>query len=228
MYANQVLLPQFTNREDLLLTLSIFDDDTGQSVNLTGTTLANPQNFTGSVWNVVVNGNQFSTSFTTITIPYFPNTGQLSALALTIAPNLIVPAGSPIIITDNGNPLNQMIGFVTSYNVSTGAVVCQIGMTFQFEIRRGRPNVGIPEFDGYSTSFGLGFLSDQHPLIAAALGTGVSIIDVGFIQVLIPENTFRQLGETGTYVAALTMTDGISTRQIMIGQLPVLDGGVTL
>ena len=38
MYASPILLPQFSNREDLLLPVSIFDDDTGQPINLSGTT----------------------------------------------------------------------------------------------------------------------------------------------------------------------------------------------
>jgi hypothetical protein len=38
MYANPILLPQYSNREDLLLPISIFDDDLNQAINLSGTT----------------------------------------------------------------------------------------------------------------------------------------------------------------------------------------------
>lgn len=42
MYASPILLPQMTNRESFTLTVSVFDDDTGDPVALTDTN-GNPQ-----------------------------------------------------------------------------------------------------------------------------------------------------------------------------------------
>jgi hypothetical protein len=52
VYINPVLLPQFSNREDLLLTVSLFDDDTGQPIKVDGCTTALPFAFTGTAWTV--------------------------------------------------------------------------------------------------------------------------------------------------------------------------------
>jgi hypothetical protein len=141
MYANPVLLPQFSNREDLLLTISIFDDDTGQPVDLAGVKLALPQNFTAAAWTVT-DGAIITTSATQITIPYFPQGSQLSALSLIVGVGLAIAAGDPITIKDTATGLNSMTGFVISYAGNTGALVVQIGKTFQFEIRKGRPGDG--------------------------------------------------------------------------------------
>src|SRR5262245_32955100 len=133
MYGYPVRIPAFSNREDFVLSVSIFDDDTGDAVNLSGTigsgTFAN--------WNVRA-GAVLTTSNTSITIPALPLGNQLSALALTVPTGLGINAGDPITITDlSGN--NSMSGYVTSYAPNTGALVAQIGVTFQFEIRRKPP-----------------------------------------------------------------------------------------
>jgi hypothetical protein len=222
MYINPLLLPQFTNREDLLLTISLNDDDTGLPINLAGITLVNPNGFTGSSWKVT-DGSIITSSTTPLTIPGYPIGSQLSTLSLTVGTNLGIKPGDPITIADNTG-LNTMTGYVVSY-ASTGALICQIGLTFQFEIRRGRPG---DAGTGYVTWYDFGVQNDQGPLLAAALGTGITITDVGFIQILLPEAQFKTLshGPT-TYAAALTMTDSVNTRQIFLAQLPVFSGGVT-
>jgi hypothetical protein len=140
MYSDRTLLPPVSNREDLYLPLSVFDDDTGQPIDMVA-----------------------------------------------------------------------------------------LGWTFQFEIRRGGPkNTG----SGYIPFYDWGTPDDLGPLISATLnapvGAGTIIIDdVGFMHVMIPETLMRTLSSS-TYQAAMTATDGFSTRQLFLARLPVLFGGVTV
>jgi hypothetical protein len=224
MYVQPVLFPQFSNREDFLSTISIFDDDTGSPINLSGITLApgNPNGLTAAAWTVK-DGNIATASATSITIPPYPVGNQLSALALTVAPGLGILPGDPVVITDTATGLNSMAGYVISYAIATGALVCQIGLTFQFEIRHGGTHL---DNSGYTMWIDVSVASGDTPLLSATLGNGITIIDVGFLQVRIPESQFRRLCGR-TYLACMTMTDSIDTRQIFIGKLPVLGGGVT-
>jgi hypothetical protein len=230
MYLNRVFLPQVTNREDLLLTVSLFDDDTGAPIKLDGCVTANGQAFTSSSWTVQ-DGANIAASATTITIPAFPIGNQVSPLALTVATGLGFLAGDPVTIKDQATGLNSMTGYITSYNKNNGALVCQIGLTYQFEIRRGGPrNVGA----GYIPWYDFGTPDDIGPLLTVALGSGITVIDVGVLQIRIPEITFRTLADntnvsatTGTFKLGMTMTDSIDTRQLFLADLPVLYGGVT-
>jgi hypothetical protein len=222
MYANQpILLPPVSNREDLVISVSIFDDDTGEPVNLSATVTASGAPFSGTSW-VVSAGPISTTSSTPLTIPAPPIGGELTALTLTVGTNLAIVPGDAVKIADPTG-VNWMTGTITSYTASTGTLVCQIGSTFQFEIRRGPPR---NDGSGYVPWYDFGTPDEIGPLIAAALGTGVMITDLGYLQVLIPEATFRQIN-IGTFTANLTMFDGVATRQVFIANLPVLYGGVT-
>jgi hypothetical protein len=221
MYVNPVLLPQFSNREDFLLTLSVFDDDTGSPVNLSGTTTQFPTGFTGSSWTVT-DGAILTNSTTPITIPGYPIGSQLSALSLTVGDNLGILPGDPITISDPTG-LNTMVGYVASYNTGTGALVCQIGLTFQFEIRHiSRQH----HSSGYAPFYDLGIAPEDAPILSASLGNGITIIDQGFLQIRIPEAQTRRL-RAKTYLACLTATDSQDTRQLFIAKLPEQYGGVT-
>jgi len=234
MYADRVLLPPVSNREDLLIPFAIWDDDLAVPINLHRTTLApaNLNGFTGNAWTVK-DGAILTASTTSITIPALPMGNQISALALTVGTNLGILPGDPISIADTPTGLNSMLGYVTSYSPQTGALVCQIGLTFQFEIRRRGP---LGNLSGYVPFYDIGTPSDSGPLLSASLGNGILITDMGTIQIRIPEAQFRTLGNpgatqpsnsTGTYMAGLTCFDGADTRQLMIAELPVLYGGVT-
>jgi len=173
-----------------------------------------------------VNDGGISTPSTTpITIPTFPVGNQVSALALAVGAGLGILAGDPVSILDPSG-LNTLNGYVVSYAANTGALVCQIGMTYQFEIRRHTQNQGI---DGYSTSYEIGVYnpSEFGPILSASLGNGIEVVDVGILQILIPEVKFKTL-RGGTYQASLTVTDSVNTRQVFRGKLPVLHGGVSL
>lgn len=221
MYGNPpIFLPPVSNREDLLLSISIFDDDTGQPVNLSGCVTASGLPFTASFWTVT-SGSVGANYLNSITIPVPPIGNELEAFTLVGIVGAFV-AGQPVKIVDiSGN--NYMLGLITSYTASTQTMVIQIGSTFQFEIRRGAPR---NDGTGYVPWYDFGTPDELGLLISAALGTGITITDIGYLQILIPESTFRRL-HLGTFTAAMTMFDGTNTRQVFIGKLPVLYGSVT-
>lgn len=239
MYQYATILPPFSNREDYLLTLAIFDDDTLQPIDLSGITLANTgADFTASAWTVT-DGAIVTASVTQITIPMLPVTGarSLTALALTVGTGLAIKAGDPIKIADTATGKNILLGFVTSYTASNGALVVQIGWTFQFEIRRGGPrNNGT----GYIPWWDWGTPDDLGPLLTASFSNGyLSLIDTNVVQILMPESVIRTLGTTGlfapsqadapgTYKVAMTGTDSINTRQLLTASQPFYYGGVTI
>lgn len=219
MYINPVQLPQTTNREDLFILMSVFDDDLNVPINLAYITGSG----TFNNWKVT-DGTIVTASATQLTIPQYPVGNQLEAVALTVGVGLAIQAEDPIVIADPSG-VNTMSGYVLSYSPLTGALVCQIGFTFQFEIRHQRD--GSHGGSGYS-SFGLtGVVNNSAPEITASLGNGISIVDVGFIQIMIQEKVMRKLRHPGTRVASMTMTDSVNTRQLFIAQLPILSGGVT-
>jgi hypothetical protein len=224
MYLARTLLPQFSNREDFQITAALFDDDTGQPIKIDGCTTANGQAFTSSAWTVI-DGAIVTTSATQITIPAFPIGNQVTALALTVGINLGILPGDPVTIGDTATGLNKMTGYVTSYTKSAGALVVQVGVTFQFEIRRSGPRNN--NLDDFSPFFYVGMVLNAPPLITASLGNGITHIDTGLIQIRVAESIFRQLNHR-TFRAALTMTDSIDTREVFVAELPVLTGGVSI
>lgn len=215
----QIDVPPFSNREDFKLPLSVVDDDTDDPFNFAGITGSG----TFSSWNVSV-GGVVTTSNTTITIPQYPIGNQLSALALTVATGLSIAAGTPVKIYDTLTGANSLSGYVTSYSATTGALVVQIGVTFQFEIRETPPHV-TNNFD-YVWWWDPGTVVIGGALITASLGNGIMVTDLGVIQIRIPESQFKQLRHK-TYLMGLTMFDGSDTKQLFVGPLSVLYGGVT-
>jgi hypothetical protein len=236
MWQIDTRLPPFSNREDYLLTLALFDDDTLLPIDVSGITLANTgASFTASAWTVT-DGAIITTSATAFTIPMFPVIGanSLTALALTVGLNLAINPGDPIKITDTATGTNILIGYVTSYTPSSGALVVQVGWTFQFEIRSGgMRNQG----NGYDVWWDWGVPDDLGPLLTASFSNGYfSLISNNVMQILIPEAIVKTLGGTsvfgnnnapGTFKAALTGTDSINTRQFLIGTQAFYYGGVT-
>jgi hypothetical protein len=208
-----------SNREDFVLPLSLFDDELNQPINLAGIVGSG----TFSAWSVG-NGRVAASSATPITVPQYPIGNQLSALALTVGTGLAIAAGDPLTIADAVTGKNQMSGYVLSYAAASGALVAQIGVTFQFEIRKAGPkNPGT----GYISWYDFGTPDNIGPLLSASLGNGIFITDLGVIQITIPERLVRKL-EGGTYLCGLTMTDSVNTRQLLVASLPVVRGGVTV
>jgi hypothetical protein len=223
MYGNPVLFPQVTNREDLLRTVSLFDDLTGQPIDISGRTLQFPGDFTSSSWKVVDNGAINTTSASTITVKDYPFGNQMQAIPLTVGLNLGILPGDPVTISDALTGLNTLTGYVTSYAPATGAMVVQIGAAFDFEMRAHRDHNG----DGYGPSWGVGSDGGVGPIIRAQLGSGITVIGTGVIQILIPAAQMFQLHRARTYNVALGMYLGPDTRQIFLGKQPVLYGGLS-
>src|SRR5579872_653031 len=222
MYAWPVTLQPQTNREDFLRTVSLFDDDTGQAIDLSGRTLAAPGDFTAANWTVK-SGATVTASVSAITIKDYPFGNEMQAIALVVGLNLGILAGDPVTISDVTG-LNTLTGYVVSYAPATGAMVVQIGVAFDVEIRSHYRH----EFDGGfgSNSSGIGTVGDGGPIIQAQLGNGVTVIDVGVVQLRIPASTMQQLRHK-TYQVAMVMYDGFDTRQVFVGTLPMLSGGVS-
>jgi hypothetical protein len=235
MWQIDTRLPPFSNREDYLLTLAAFDDDTLLPIDLSGITLANTGTpFTASSWTVVAGGIVTSSS-TSITIPTFPiiNSNNLTALSLTVGASLAISPGFPVQMKDTATGLNSLIGYVVSYASGTGVLTVQIGWLFQFEIRRGGArNVG----DGYQTWWDWGVPDDLGPLLQANFANGyLSLISNNVVQILIPASIISTLGSTsmfgtdnqpGTFKAAMIGSDSVNTRQFLIGSQPFYFGGV--
>lgn len=221
MYLWPVLLPAQSNREDFFTTVSIFDDDTGQAIDLSRRTLAAPGDFTGNAWTVTV-GTVVTASVSAITIKDYPFGNEMQAIPLTVGLNLAIAAGAAVTISD-ATGLNTLTGYVTSYAPATGAMVVQVACAFDFEIRSKRNC----EFDGgygYSSSQ-IGTYGEGSPIIQAQLGNNITVIGLGEIQIRIPASTIQQLRHK-TYDVGLVMTDGYDTRQIFVGEMPTIPGGV--
>lgn len=107
----------------------------------------------------------------------------------------------------------------------TGDLIDLTGITIQLEVRKFRsahPNSG-----GYGTSFGYGACGDSGPVLSASIGNGITVIDTGTVQLFFSETQMRAL-DPATYSIACTISDGLNTRQLFLGRLPVLDGMVTV
>lgn len=224
MYLNPVLLPQQTNREDLLTTVALFDDDTGDAIDVSGRVLAAPGDFTSNGW-VVKSGAVVTASASVLTIKDYPIGNEMQAIAATVGLGLAIAAGAPVTFADAATGLNTMTGYVTSYAPATGALVAQIGCAFEFEIRGHHHHHGYG--GGYGSSIAIGSDDCEAPLISAQLGNGISVIDVGKLQIRIPAATMAKLRHR-TYGVGMTSFDGYDSRQLFIGRLPIFSGGVNL
>lgn len=218
MYAWPILLPILSNREDLVRTISLFDDDTGQAIDVSGRTLAIPGDFTGSNWTVT-DGAIATASVTQLTIKDYPFGNQMQAIALTVGMGLNIQPSDAVTISDPTGK-NTMTGVVSSYTSASGALVCQIGAAFQFEIRGHHHSCD----GGYGPVYGIA--DSENPLITAQLGNGITVVDIGVIQVRIPALTVQMLHHK-TYSEALALYNGPDTRQVYVGKLPVVRGNIS-
>lgn len=230
MYAWPVLLPAQTNRENFQRTVSLFDDDTGAAIDISGRVLAAAGDFTAAAW-VVTCGVVNTASVSQLTIKDYPFGNEMLALALTVGVGLAIVAGSPVTIADAATGRNTMTGYVTSYAPATGKMVCQIGYSALMEIRAGADNNG--GGDGYGASSFIGtYDGGGTPILQASLGNGISVVDVGKLLVNISANPSATLNTAKlchkSYNVGMTLFDGDGdTRQIFVGKLPILNGYVS-
>lgn len=219
MYQWPVLLPALSNREDLLMTVALFDDDTGELLDVSGRTLSLPGDFIANAWTVT-DGAIVTNSATQLTIKDYPFGNEMQALALVVGANLAIAPGDLVTIADTATGRNTMTGYVIAYTALTGALVVQVGSNFDFEIRGPWRGGG----DGYGDCPESSY--PENPIIQAQLGSGITVVDTGVIQLRIPAATIAQLRHK-TYKASMLMFDGYDTRQLFIGKLPMLFGGVS-
>lgn len=222
MYINPVLFPQQTNREDLIRTVSLFDDETGEAIDLSGRVLAVPGDFTAAAW-VVTSGTTVTASASQITIKDYPIGNEMQAITATIGLGLSIAAGAPVTLADAATGKNTMTGYVTSYAPATGVLVAQIGCAFEFEIRGSSHHYGYD--GGYGASSFIGTDNCEAPLVSAQLGNGLTVVDLGRVEIRIPEAVMSKLRHR-TYNIGMTAYDGYDSRQVFIGKLPIFGGGV--
>lgn len=147
----------------------------------------------------------------------------MQVLALTVGLNLPILAGDPVTIADTATGKNTMTGFVTSYVPTTGAMVAQIGCAFDFEMRGHHHH----NFDcDYGPSSGIGSDVGDTPVVQAQLGSGITVVGLGVVQVKIPASILFKTRHR-TYNVAMALYLGGDTRQILLGKQPILYGGLS-
>ena len=186
--------------------------------------LTNPNGFTGSNW-VITDGLITTTSVSPITVPGYPVGNQLLAVGITVGLGLNILQGDPVTVADVGGQAT-LAGYVISYSSTTGSLVIQFGLMFQLEIRSQDHNHHSFGDTGYSQWYDWGGgVAGGTPLITATLGQGLFVIDIGKLQINIPEAVMRRLHHK-SYLISLVTSDSVNTRQIFIGKLPILFGGL--
>lgn len=223
MFQSQTLFPQVTNRESWSPVIQLADDDTGELINLTYTVGVGAF----ASWSVAFSAKlQGAALFSTnSSSSLMVGAGVFNAV---VGTGLAIIPGQFVAFTALTGTAS-MIGVVNSYNTATGALQFTVStMAVALEIRRDRFGSGQRNDTGYVNFFDYGNVDDWGPLVSLSLGNGITIIDVGTLQIYVPESQMRGLsGRTHIVAATLTGADGIDTRQLFLGRLPVLDGYMT-
>lgn len=107
----------------------------------------------------------------------------------------------------------------------TGEPLDLSGLTFNCEVRRKQNNPSL-DVTGYTPFYDYGSIDDAGAVLTLALGSGLTVIDLGQLQLSITVAQMRTLAPA-TYSIALTASSTDDTRQIFLGDLPVLFGGVS-
>lgn len=101
-------------------------------------------------------------------------------------------------------------------------------VSIQFEVRRPRPVGGRGYAEGYGSAYYDFGSYGEGPILTAAIGNGISLLDVGVFQVYFSETQMRALYPlTWNVGCTLASLDGVDTRQVFRAKLPILDGWVT-
>lgn len=224
MYQPSTIFPEITSRESWSQLIGVYDNETGDPINLTNTSGQG----TFASWSVQIAATLFGATLLATT----------SASVLTIGNgtfNAVVPTGLAItpgqFVTFISQPstLNFMQGVINSYDPISGAIYFTIAtVAIELEIRRVERNGSMWRDSGYGASYSLGSYDYNQPILRASIGNGITIVDLGIFQIYFSETQFRQLGSGVHSVAAtLASADGIDVRQLFLGRLPVFSGGVT-
>jgi hypothetical protein len=109
----------------------------------------------------------------------------------------------------------------------TGDLIDLTDCAIQIEIRRVR-NAGGYGLDGYGPNYSVGSYDWCAPILTASIGNGVDIVGLGAFQIYFSETQFRSLAAGMHSInATLASPDGVDVRQLFLGRLPILFGGVT-
>lgn len=130
---------------------------------------------------------------------------------------------SPVIFTQQTNreSFRQVIGL---FDADTGDALDLSELTFDCEVRPLGVSVQSGYRDGgYANYNDVGIAS--QPIITLALGAGLTVLDLGLLEIAITATQMRSLC-ADTYGIALTASSDDDTRQVFLGRLPVLYGGV--
>lgn len=223
MYAPSTQFNQVTNRESFAQLVGVYDDETGDPINLTNTSGQG----TFAIWAVQIAATLFgatllaTTSVSSLTI----GNGTFDA---TVPPDLAITSGQFVTFIAPSTT-NFMQGVVNSYDPTTGGINFTIAtVAIELEIRRVEHNGSMWRDSGYGASYSLGAYDCNQPILRASIGNGITIVDQGIFQIYFSETQFRQLGSGMHSVAAtLASADGIDVRQLFLGRLPVFSGAVT-
>lgn len=222
MYQPSTQFPEVTNRESFTQLIGVYDDDNGDPVSLTN--IGGSGTF--SAWDVQVMNALYGDTVLTAASASALTIGN-GTINATIAAALAITPGQYVNFAAQSDATNFMQGQVVSYNPTTGAISFNVAsVSIQLEIRRERG----PGYnrDGYGPYATVGEYDWGAPILTAAIGNGISIVDTGIFQIYFSETSMRSLGPGMHSVAAtLTSADGIDTRQLFLGRLPIAWGGVT-
>lgn len=224
MYQPSTIFPQITNRESWSQLIGVYDDETGDPINLTNT--SGQGTFAG--WAVQIAAALYGTTLlaTTSSTSLTIGNGTFNA---TLPTGLVIIPGQFVTFIAQNAQTNWMQGEVTSYNATTGAIIFTIStVSIELEIRRAQRNGSDFRDSGYGANYTLGSYDWDTPILTASIGNGITIVDQGIFQIYFNETSFRQLGSGMHSVAAtLASADGIDVRQLFLGRLPVFSGAVT-
>lgn len=224
MYQSATQFPQVTNRESWTQLVGVYDDATGQPINLTNT----QGQGTFSNWSVQIAATLYGATLlaTTSLTPLTIGNGTFNAV---VPAGLAISPGQFVTFISQLDTTQFMQGQVTAYNAGTGAISFIIAaVSIQLEIRRVSRHGSDFRDSGYGANYTLGSYDCDRPILTASIGNGITIVDQGIFQIYFPESSFRQLGSGMHSVAAtIASADGIDVRQLFLGRLPVFAGGVT-
>lgn len=224
MYQPSTQFPQITNRESWSQLIGVYDDATGDPINLTNTSGQG----TFNNWAVQIAAALYGPTLIATTSQNSQTIGN-GTFNDVIATGLAIVPGQFVTYTAQTAQTNWMQGQVTAYNPATGAISFTVKtVAIELEIRREQRHGDYFRDSGYGASYTLGSYDFDSPILTASIGNGITIVDQGIFQVYFSETSFRQLGSGVHSVAAtLASADGIDVRQLFLGRLPVFSGRVT-
>lgn len=114
---------------------------------------------------------------------------------------------------------------VTVADEDTGEPFDLTGASITIELRCAGPSAGFYGYPTHSIWYDA-FGGPPAPQLTAAIGSGITVVDVGAFQINLTPDQMRTL-RPGTYDVGCLITRDGDARQLFLGKLPVLFGGVS-